>query len=610
MARDFNLKTVEGVSCIVWNFPALSENPKIADKEKTARRKRRDNVGADNEDVFMLDISRSTDKKQYCDLIFISQRHSAWEQIITDYYKDMDVEKKVRKTNYSLTIKKPLGKILVTVTIYPSTNKVMVQPGDRCESNLLEWIRASKFYLQKVLNSQSAVSTSCSTEHKAGQPPSHDHVAAENMMVSMPHITVPTSNADTPTVTPSANVPGMVPVAMLETSKSILTSSSSSANGDGGARSKVFTARPIHVNEMLCFIQNRMDTLPADFIVKTCTSFYHPDVIAVGKTQIFDHTKDVRDDPSQRHRRIRAGEHKSQNDVYDIIGLFHTLELKVTPSYVAMDLTNLPPLGAFDNDVISLRSELNEMKSSIQQLTESQQDIKTITQMVKSLCVSNAGVRDALPLRMDTDAPGCSSPPAAEQFAATSMVDASFLTVSEASITPISNHTSTPEPPNNSHNQQAVEISFPHATPEMEHPHSHGSGNTKDRQHSNIVFGCGHSTILKSSLSSVNHERDRRSKPANGAGRTSGANKTVSRQGQSGKAVSGIFITRLDPKTTASHVALHIRKETRLTVRPEKLLTRHASYSSFYIRGNQRCRSELLSRDLWPKGVLVKPFYD
>ena len=72
---------------------------------------------------------------------------------------------------------------------------------------------------------------------------------------------------------------------------------------------------------------------------------------------------------------------------------------------------------------------------------------------------------------------------------------------------------------------------------------------------------------------------------------------------------SQVFITRLNTKTTSAHVDLRVRKETCLTERTQKLGMRYVFYSTFYIKGNQRCLDELLGADLWPKGSMLKPFY-
>ena len=70
------------------------------------------------------------------------------------------------------------------------------------------------------------------------------------------------------------------------------------------------------------------------------------------------------------------------------------------------------------------------------------------------------------------------------------------------------------------------------------------------------------------------------------------------------------MVTRLTPHTTAANVAVHVYKETGVTVRPEKMPTKHSNYASYYIRCNAYNRKKLICPENWPRDVLVKPFYD
>ena len=117
-----------------------------------------------------------------------------------------------------------------------------------------------------------------------------------------------------------------------------------------------------------------------------------------------------------------------------------------------------------------------------------------------------------------------------------------------------------------------------------------------NKHNANTVIGKGHSITLKAAQPRSSTQGRANQWGSNGDGVRG--------------TITGVFITRLSPSTTAAMLATHIRKETKLTVRPEKLITKFSSYSSFYIRGNQRCRDELLNCELWPRGVLLKPFYE
>ena len=70
-----------------------------------------------------------------------------------------------------------------------------------------------------------------------------------------------------------------------------------------------------------------------------------------------------------------------------------------------------------------------------------------------------------------------------------------------------------------------------------------------------------------------------------------------------------IILSRLAPRSTAKQIQLHVKRETGLDVRVEKLQTKFDTYCSFYIPAGHQIRAKLLSADSWPEGTLVKPFY-
>ena len=75
------------------------------------------------------------------------------------------------------------------------------------------------------------------------------------------------------------------------------------------------------------------------------------------------------------------------------------------------------------------------------------------------------------------------------------------------------------------------------------------------------------------------------------------------------KQVTGVFITRLDPRTTSKEVESNVKRHTGISIRAEKMKTKYPdSYSSFYVRGDKQLREKLIDAELWPQRCLVKPF--
>ena len=72
----------------------------------------------------------------------------------------------------------------------------------------------------------------------------------------------------------------------------------------------------------------------------------------------------------------------------------------------------------------------------------------------------------------------------------------------------------------------------------------------------------------------------------------------------------GIFITRLHPRPSATTVDAHVRDETGCIVKCERLVTKYDTYSSFCVRCNDSIAQKLLDPTIWPKGAMVKRYFD
>ena len=134
----------------------------------------------------------------------------------------------------------------------------------------------------------------------------------------------------------------------------------------------------VTVNDVLCFVFNKMKKLPQDHIIKLCSDFYDEKEIDAEKSILFHDTEHVRN--SKLRHIQRKGEHKKKNDLQDIMNVFNSTELCHMPAYVAHDLSNLPPLSAYDTDVVGLHRDVQELKASMRLVLESRVEIKSLTQ--------------------------------------------------------------------------------------------------------------------------------------------------------------------------------------------------------------------------------------
>ena len=137
-------------------------------------------------------------------------------------------------------------------------------------------------------------------------------------------------------------------------------------------------------------------------------------------------------------------------------------------------------------------------------------------------------------------------------------------------------------PPNNQRGNQKMEADAP----------APRSGKSMlNRRQDEVLHGTGSGTGLKAVPPKNQHgnQRDRDTKVSH---------------------ITGLFVSRLDPKTSARQVQSMIKRETGMSAQPERLPTKFDTYSSFYIRGDKFMQDTLMCADLWPKYTLVKRYFE
>ena len=89
-----------------------------------------------------------------------------------------------------------------------------------------------------------------------------------------------------------------------------------------------------------------MNVVPFDVLVKLMSDFYTDEVVEASKQVLFETAFSNRNaEPPHQYSHKRRGQDKKSKNIPDIISVFLELPPHVTPSYVAKDLSNLPPLN-------------------------------------------------------------------------------------------------------------------------------------------------------------------------------------------------------------------------------------------------------------------------
>ena len=129
---------------------------------------------------------------------------------------------------------------------------------------------------------------------------------------------------------------------------------------------------PMIIDELLSLASSRMNVVPFDVLVKQMSDFYTDEFVAASKQVLFETAFSNRNaEPPHQYSHKRRGQDKKSKNIQDIISVFLELPPHVTPSYVAKDLSNLPPLNMKCFDVSALVKDIEALKLHVTVLHES-----------------------------------------------------------------------------------------------------------------------------------------------------------------------------------------------------------------------------------------------
>lgn len=146
------------------------------------------------------------------------------------------------------------------------------------------------------------------------------------------------------------------------------------------------TGSELMVNELLCFVTNKMHLLAPKMIVQLCSTTYSDAEIEAAKEQLFGLCAD---DTTTRKIK-RQGPEKGKRNLEDIIQLLDE-KAENMPRFVALDLSKLPPITFDSIDVSSLLDEIQKMRTEIQYLKKS---VGGVTEATKTITESMNGLQN------------------------------------------------------------------------------------------------------------------------------------------------------------------------------------------------------------------------
>lgn len=118
------------------------------------------------------------------------------------------------------------------------------------------------------------------------------------------------------------------------------------------------------ISEVLAFINNKLDVMDNESLVRICASAFTIDEVEKAKALLFDSIK------TNKRNISRRKDGKIQRDLEDIISVLKNTDPELVPIFVAKELNKLPPVTFDHVDVTGLLKELVWLKSEVQEIKQ------------------------------------------------------------------------------------------------------------------------------------------------------------------------------------------------------------------------------------------------
>ena len=131
---------------------------------------------------------------------------------------------------------------------------------------------------------------------------------------------------------------------------------------------------PIVCNGILCYLNNKMDCMVHDTLVKLCADHFNANVTDTAKQLAYE--CDEVQKLGLRQGRRRQGPNRGKNNIEDILCDLHKCT-KGLPMFAVSDLSTLPQLDINDIDFGYILSEFREMRAEMTELRRDVNDVKS-----------------------------------------------------------------------------------------------------------------------------------------------------------------------------------------------------------------------------------------
>ena len=343
------------------------------------------------------------------------------------------------------------------------------------------------------------------------------------------------------------------------------------------------------IDELLCFLQNKLDLMTTDNVVRLCVDSFNEEEVKSSKKILFN----LCGDDSIRNV-SRRNEKAKEKNIEDMLTLMH-IRGEELPTFVAKDLGRLPPISFESIDVSLLLTKIEKTSSELNAMKVSMSTQHANTELLKSVvCDLESRITVAKPTTTSEPLPVPVSDPVP------TTVPTTVLNTTVPDITVPATTTSTTTVLAAAVPASVMPTAAVTTAASATVDAATYADKLKDQQ------GEGGWTVRRKKRSvpvEVIQPKARTSRGITGKARDSGI-QTVAKQPR--KRFANVFATRFAPDVTANCLEIYLKEQLQLDLRVVTVKTRHSTYASFHITSVCTDPSVFMKDSLWPEDTFVR----
>lgn len=360
----------------------------------------------------------------------------------------------------------------------------------------------------------------------------------------------------------------------------------------------------IVICELLSFIQNKIDVIDNESLIRICVSAFREEDVVSAKELLFSSLK------TNQKKISRRKEGKKQRDLEDIICVFKVTEPDLMPIFVARDLQKLPPV-TFDHvdvtkllkDLLIVRAEINEIKgnyATVHQLDELKTELGS-SRLPASLLTCNINTNKRGGYLLDSGPVGLPPDNTAMTGSSNSERAESPKYRSLAHTYTEGDKLSAHAPVNSTllENEMCTEIESTVCHAELKQ--------TMKPTMAETVRNGEWRPLMKPTDEWITVQKRRYRNRF--AGRTGKATTNMSEKFKAADMTVPLFISNVNKETAVEDICQYIKKKTEQVVSLEKITMKtEKPYNAFKLLVNKSKLETFLDDQMWPDGITFRRF--